>query len=175
MIKDAFLDLLSKKNVRHITVRELCEKAQINRATFYTHYMDIYDLKEQLENELLGSFAEVFADALGKNTQALLSMDLFVKVFSLLRENSEQCVILLNSDDAIVEKFVQASRDIVLKMYRTYFPNAGEEKLNAYYLFVSSGCIALVKQWLLRAPDQPVEKIAQEVSDILQKGINSLL
>ena len=98
MIKSAFLDLLSKKNVRHITVRELCEKAQINRATFYAHYMDIYDLKQQLENELLSSFSEVFAKSVAEADGSFSSEKMFAEVFSLLRKNSEQCVILLNSD-----------------------------------------------------------------------------
>ena len=81
LIKDAFLELLSRKNVRHITVRELCEKAQINRATFYAHYMDIYDLKEQLENELLESFSRVFIEACEKLGTELLSEEMFIKIF----------------------------------------------------------------------------------------------
>ncbi len=174
LIKSAFLSLLSQKNVRHITVRELCEKAQINRATFYAHYMDIYDLKEQLENELLASFSQVFIDAFREFDPSLASEELFVKVFSLLRENSEQCVILLNSDSEIVDKFIKVSRDLVLDTYAKLFPNASETRLNAYYLFVSSGCIALVKHWLLNAPDASAESVAKEVCAILQQGIRCL-
>ena len=81
MIKSAFLDLLSKKNVRHITVRELCEKAQINRATFYAHYMDIYDLKQQLENELLSSFSEAFAKSVAEADGSFSSEKMFAEVF----------------------------------------------------------------------------------------------
>lgn len=40
---DAFLKLLSKKSFESITVQELCDTAMIRRATFYTHFMDIYD------------------------------------------------------------------------------------------------------------------------------------
>ena len=59
MIREAFLTLLSGKDIRHITVRELCERAQINRGTFYKYYLDVYDLKEQIENELLIEFGGV--------------------------------------------------------------------------------------------------------------------
>ena len=88
MIKNAFLELLSAKNIRHISVRELCEKAQINRATFYSHYMDIYDLKEQLENQLIESLMEVFRGVMEKNKDNLFSSEIFATVFSLLRDNS---------------------------------------------------------------------------------------
>lgn len=52
-IANAFLELRKQKPLEKITVKELAELAYINKATFYTHYHDIYDLTDQLENELL--------------------------------------------------------------------------------------------------------------------------
>ena len=43
-IVNAFIALRSGKPLEKITVKELCEKAQINKSTFYFHYVDIYDL-----------------------------------------------------------------------------------------------------------------------------------
>ena len=51
-IINAFIELRSAKNIEKITVKELAEKARINKATFYQHYHDIYDLSGQLEDEL---------------------------------------------------------------------------------------------------------------------------
>ena len=48
-IINALIELRSKKNLEKITVKELAERAEINKATFYQHYKDIYDLSEQLE------------------------------------------------------------------------------------------------------------------------------
>ena len=56
-IINSFLTLRSKKPLERITVKELSNAAQINKATFYLHYKDIYDLSEALENEL---FENVF-------------------------------------------------------------------------------------------------------------------
>lgn len=52
-IINAFIELRSKKPLEKITVKELAELALINKATFYSHYSDIYDLSEQLENETI--------------------------------------------------------------------------------------------------------------------------
>ncbi len=52
-IKNAFLQLRSKKLLERITVKELCELAEISKTTFYLHYKDIYDLSEILQNELI--------------------------------------------------------------------------------------------------------------------------
>ena len=54
-IREALLDLLQTKHLNEITVKELCEKADINRATFYRNYLDIYDLYEKMEQELVDS------------------------------------------------------------------------------------------------------------------------
>ncbi len=52
-IKDAFYQLRKKKGLEKISVKELSELAMINKATFYLHYHDVYDLSAKLENELI--------------------------------------------------------------------------------------------------------------------------
>ncbi len=54
-IINAFIELRASKPLEKITVKELSDLAFINKATFYTHYKDIYDLAEQLENEAIAS------------------------------------------------------------------------------------------------------------------------
>ena len=48
-IINAFIELRSHKELERITIKELCEKAQINKSTFYAHYQDIYHLSDTLE------------------------------------------------------------------------------------------------------------------------------
>ena len=57
-IHNTFLELRSKKPLEKITIKELCEKAQINKSTFYSHYRDIYDLSDQLETDVVASVIE---------------------------------------------------------------------------------------------------------------------
>lgn len=52
-IRNAFIELRSKKPLEKITVRELCEMACINKSTFYSHYKDIYDLSDSMEAEVV--------------------------------------------------------------------------------------------------------------------------
>ena len=58
-IKETFLELLKQKNFTKITVTEICKISEINRGTFYLHYRDIYDLSEQMENEIILKFEEL--------------------------------------------------------------------------------------------------------------------
>ncbi len=52
-IINAFIQLRAQKPIEKITVKELAEAAVINKATFYLHYKDIYDLSDRLEDEIL--------------------------------------------------------------------------------------------------------------------------
>lgn len=55
---NAFIELRSHKELERITIKELCEKARINKSTFYSHYHDIYHLSDTLETEVVVSIME---------------------------------------------------------------------------------------------------------------------
>jgi AcrR family transcriptional regulator len=58
-IQSAFLKLIFEKDINQITVRELCELADINKSTFYLHYRDIYDLAEQFKHSLATQICDI--------------------------------------------------------------------------------------------------------------------
>ena len=53
-----FLDLRRKKPIEEIRITDLCEKAGINRATFYHHYQDIYALSDEMENTVIERYQQ---------------------------------------------------------------------------------------------------------------------
>ena len=50
-LRESLLELLGEKDIRAVTVKELTDRADVNRGTFYSHYQDIYDMLDQLEAE----------------------------------------------------------------------------------------------------------------------------
>ena len=57
-IFNTFLEMRAKNPLEKISVTELSEKAMINKATFYLHFKDIYDLSDCLESELVNSIID---------------------------------------------------------------------------------------------------------------------
>ena len=51
-LRQALMHLMTEKPSRSISVRELADRADINRGTFYIHYKDVGDLLQQLEDEM---------------------------------------------------------------------------------------------------------------------------
>ena len=176
MIRDAFLKLLAQKTVREITVRELCLEAHINRGTFYTHYKDIYDLKEQIENELLEEFVQTVTVTLAAVKDLHSDTEICLKIFSLLRDNYELCIVLFNNglNAEIIDKFAARGRDISARFYREFYPEVPVSKIERYYLFISTGCIAVLRQWLLSGMKESIEDLSAEVSLIMTKGLGYL-
>lgn len=69
-IVNAFLMLRSEKALEKITVRELSERAEIHKATFYLHYHDIFELSEQLECEVIDEIFNGLSDPASLLTDA---------------------------------------------------------------------------------------------------------
>ena len=53
VLQNSLFELMEKKPIEKITIKELCENADINRTTFYAHYSDQYDLLAKIENETI--------------------------------------------------------------------------------------------------------------------------
>lgn len=64
IIRAAFAAMVEgKKPVSRVTVREVCERAGVNRSTFYAHYMDVYDLFQRVERHMGEMYKERFMSA----------------------------------------------------------------------------------------------------------------
>lgn len=100
-IKEAFLKLRKEKPLEKITVKELAELAFINKATFYSHYQDIYDLSEQLENEVVASIIDNLP-----SPEALLWKP---------RENARQLALAISSQKETLDILFSGNRAALLE------------------------------------------------------------
>ena len=89
LIRKAFTDLLSQKPIQSITIKELCQRAGINRGTFYSHYTDIYDLLQQIEGEMMEDLMAAIEPLL--NMEELTPLKITTEIFQCLKDN-EMCI-----------------------------------------------------------------------------------
>ena len=98
VLRDSLFKLLSEKNIAHITVKELTDLADVNRSTFYSYYTDIYDMMEQIQDELYFSFFNVIKAA-GESVDDVDSYFAYITGFlGYVRENRETCTFFLRND-----------------------------------------------------------------------------
>ncbi|MFC5711946.1 TetR/AcrR family transcriptional regulator [Thalassorhabdus alkalitolerans] len=59
LIRNTFAELIVEKGLDRVTIKDLTERADINRGTFYLHFQDKYDLLEQSEEEILKGMKKI--------------------------------------------------------------------------------------------------------------------
>lgn len=177
-LQDGFIYLRKQKDLKEITVKELCELTDLNRGTFYLHYKDIYDLSEQLEESLFVSFQEV----LDKHTitSEYKTIDspkpLLRDILLLIKDNSEFCTMLLSDtgEIAFVNKLKKLVLDIAFKKCIDLFDFNKKEHFTYSYNFILYGCIGIIESWLLNGLKEDPEEIAEFASQMILDGIKLL-
>ena len=146
LLKNALMDLLSEKgSVTKISVRELCERTDLNRSTFYAHYSEPKELLEEVEAELLDATREHLQKIGAENDigahRYLLSFLIYIK------ENDKPFRTLLidAGDPEFRSKFMQQSIIQFVENLDIAFPKEQEQYIYSYILNGSTGVII---QWM---------------------------
>jgi len=105
-IKEAFYALRKVKNLEQISVTELTQMAEISKATFYLHYRDIYDLSEQLQQEVIQFVfskiedpMEILTDAMGFTAQMISALESEKERINPLFSGSQAAALPISIED----------------------------------------------------------------------------
>ena len=115
-LRQALMHLMTEKPSRSISVRELADRADINRGTFYIHYKDVGDLLQQLEDEMAERLITVcckHAHSSGEDSAFPYLADLY----HFAKDNADLCLVLLgpNGDRAYTERICGIILDTIHK------------------------------------------------------------
>lgn len=173
LIRRTFTQLLMKKDLKDITVSELTELADINRGTFYLHYMDMYDLFEQVEKEIIDNFVQI----VGKyrnNTQSLL-LPVLLETSKYIEANSEIFIAILRTKETtFLDQIIEICRPQNLMEWQILFPGGKEDYYEYYYSFIASGCISLLLRWFDNGMKESPEHMAALAEKMIGNCINNL-
>lgn len=163
VLKESFIKLLEKKDISKISIKEICENADINRATFYAHYNDQYDLLRKIENELLHNINAHLAefDQEINNMNAVLLAE---KIFEYLKENAKLCKLLLSErgDFNFQKQVMMLVYDIIISKL-TNNNMITKEDAEYVYSFTITGCVGIVQKWL----DEDMKKSAHFMAEMV--------
>ncbi|HOV69066.1 MAG TPA: TetR-like C-terminal domain-containing protein [Clostridia bacterium] len=174
VIKESFIDLLEEKDISQITIKEICENADINRATFYAHYADQYDLLRKIEDEFLDNIHQYLGELDQKNNRVNPVM-LAEKIFEYIKENAKLCKLLLSERGGL-----NFQKRVMTLVYDTIIneltgnSRITKEDAEYVYSFTITGCVGIVQKWL----DEDMKKSARYVAEMVIKlttGLISLL
>ncbi|MGC6768220.1 TetR/AcrR family transcriptional regulator [Enterococcus sp. LJL51] len=146
VIRKEFLALLQTKDLSRITVKEICEQADVNRGTFYKYYSDPYDLFQQIENNLI----EEIMSSIQINEKALDSW--LVTILTILSENKDAVRIILSgkNESRLLSSILERVRPQAFEQFRHIFADSSPDRLDLYFTYFVDGTIGLIENWLKR-------------------------
>ncbi len=174
VLKESFIKLLAKKDISQISIKEICQDADINRSTFYAHYSDQYDLLRKIEDELLDNINAHIAEFDQKNNN-LNDVLLAEKIFEYLKENAKIWKMLLSErgDFSFQKKVMMLVYDKIINEL-TDNNKISKEDAEYVYSFTITGCIGIVQKWF----DEDMKKSPHFMAEMVIKltlGLISLL
>lgn len=146
LFKNALMDLLKEKgSVAKISVRELCDRAELNRSTFYAHYNEPNDLLMEIETELLDA-TEEHLKKIGEENDAG-AHKYILSFLQYIKQNDKQFRTLLidSADPEFRSRFMQQSIIQFVENLRIELPKELEQYIFSYILNGSTGIII---QWI---------------------------
>lgn len=186
LIRQAFTSLLVEKPIQHITVKELCQRAGVNRSTFYAHYVDIYDLLAKLEEDMVEDFQRALEPLLKAGGDSSTARDtgmeepsllrIMTGIYQCLKDNVDICTVTLgeHGDKAFAVRLLSLGWESCLAAYSNHLWGASPRQLEYFYAFVSNGHIGLLQKWLEEGMTTSVEEMAGMAQNIMLHGMDFL-
>lgn len=170
-LRDGMVKLLRHKPADKITVKELCETADVNRSTFYAYYGSPAELVRQMERELLRDIEGYLADCSARDGVDAIS-EKIVMIFEYVARNAELCMTILGENGNVrfqkeLMTLIQ-SKGIIIQEY------ANDSEINEYLLtFVVSGSIGVVQNWFRSGMKRPPREVARMLTDFTYHGLSA--
>ncbi len=174
----AFLALLEEKDFAYISVKEICERAGVNRSTFYLHYETIGDLLEESLEYMHQQFTSYFSwegtldvGAIGTSelkSLYLISPEYLEPFLQFVRDHRRLYKAAIEKSDVMGSR--KRFRKLFLEVFspimaRYHIP---EEKRSYMMQFYISGIIGVVKAWIEDDCRESMELVLEVIMECIQ-------
>lgn len=177
ILKEAMTELLAEKPLHKIKVTELCEKANMNRATFYNNFEDIYEFYETIENEFLeDSYKIVMRNETFKSPEEIDYT--FKKGLQYIFENkklfmifyrSDRCVLLIEKMANAETKWMAAMPDFDKWLNDSKIAFDSKEELQRMLLFAMNGIFGLLYNSFLYGKELDQKELSKLIQCFFNK------
>jgi AcrR family transcriptional regulator len=175
LIQKSFMEVLENKPFESITIGDITKTAQINRGTFYLHYLDKFDLLDQIEQKLFADLGK-HVDELQSRYSSTHSLEkgqehLAATLFSCIEMHSPILKIFLSDHGraGFHIRFRDAfSEKVRFNLEKNESFNANLKVPMEYFLsFITSAFLGLMEQWIQNGLDKTPQEMTALYIDII--------
>ncbi len=183
LMDEALISLLEEKDYEYITVKEICQKAGVNRSTFYLHYEGIHDLLAETLKYSDNLFMKQFSASSAPTVVAenipsapldtlILTNERYLEPFlNFVRDNKSLYMAAYKNPACLkTDKQLEMISNQVIKPIMSRF-NIQKSDQKYYISFYIHGCMAIVREWVNGGCEEEIEDIERVIIDCVRPNI----
>lgn len=172
-LRQSLISHLKEKPIDRITVKEICETADLNRGTFYAYYGSPAELLGEIEN----SFYEDILASVTSFRRMEDVMEIFTEALTALKDRFEFSEALFGEfgDISFLQQLIYVAKPTCLLHWTQLAPEISAEIMDAMYDFCSYGCMRVIQIWMQNGAKREPAEVARFLNDICNNGILTLL
>ena len=161
VIKESYYELLAEKPFDKITVKEICERADINKGSFYNHFENIYTLQAELENEAIENLKQILTEKNAESQDQRLQT-----LISSIYDNQEYYRLLfgMTQDSPFITNLIELLMDIVITNQQEEGADTISAEINTKYIMAVT--YSVLKQWLKDGCTESRDSVFQVLKQI---------
>ena len=173
-IEDTFLNLLEEKDISSITVTEICQRADVNRATFYRYYIDIYDLLKKIQDSFINEI---------KASNALIYLKDYTvynftkEILSIFYNNKQLVKILFDTNNSIyfINDVLEIAYEKASSKWFSNFPDIEESEIEYAAVYVFNGALGVINYWVKNNFDKDIDEVSKYIEKLTIDGISKFV
>ena len=173
-LQQSLIELMKDRPISKITIKEICDLADVNRGTFYKHYGDQFDLLNEIQSDL---DYEIRTTIEKKLTDASSSTDIILETIRCIATQSSLCEILCGEygDREFLNKLMYNAHDQFIEEWKAKLKNGNIKQLDRFYTYTANGIIAIALDWLQGGMKESPEEIASFIENTTNYGLSSFV
>ena len=168
-IKEAFEELICEKDYEKITVKELCDRARINKKTFYHYYETLDALLAEMQLEMSAGYIERVKDYDLPEELDKVNREFFI--FAEEQGLAFEKITCSGSYHSIRDEMVESVNDAGWSKSKKYQKLSDYEK-KLLMEFINNAVLTAYRLWVEDGKKQPMDEIIAVTNRIVLGGVN---
>ena len=169
----SLIKLLSEKSFEELSVSEICDTANVHRATFYKHFNDKYEFLNFCFDKELAKISFDTTEALPSADNIKENFMYFIKVtFEFIASKKAIISVIFSKKYSVVlgASLTNAVFNYCLEKVKVILPGTSAERAELFAAFYSNAFMGVVTQYA----KNPDAYLLEEIYDFLENRVNEL-
>lgn len=163
LLKSSLIEIMKVKSIHTISIKEICEGADVNRSTFYRHYDTQYDLYDDIIEDIATDIAGILNDPV---VQDYMSIEFLIKVLEYIEKNRDKFLVILSDKGKI------SLGEAFTRFTNRFIDHENMSDVGLYVTqFIAAGLTSTMWTWLNKDIRRSPRELASLLYSIIMHGL----